>query len=94
MKSNILGSYLKKKRIEADMSQAEVAKLLGYGTSQYISNFERGACAPSLKILNKLSKAFKVDIREFFDIVMEQRRADVKQVLFAPKRGRRAGRAS
>lgn len=92
--SNILGSYLKRKRIEANMSQAEVAYLLGYTTPQYISNFERGICSPSLKILNQLAGAFKINMREFFEVVMEQRKAEVEKILFGQKRARRSSRGS
>jgi transcriptional regulator with XRE-family HTH domain len=54
-----LGAYLRQKRIEAGYSQVDLAKILGYTSSQFISNWERGLSAPpedSLQVLIKLLK--------------------------------------
>ncbi|MBX2988029.1 MAG: helix-turn-helix transcriptional regulator [Bdellovibrionaceae bacterium] len=89
MNSNILGSYLKRKRVEMGMAQADVASKLGYTTPQYISNFERGVCQPSLKIAGKLAGLYKLDMKEFFDVIMEQQKSDISEILFKQKRTRR-----
>lgn len=42
-----LGTYLQVKRIEAKLTQAKLAALLKIHV-QYVSNWERGVCAPPL----------------------------------------------
>lgn len=87
--NNILGAYLKRKRIEAELAQIDVAHKLGYTTAQYISNFERGVCQPSMKILSRLAELYKLDMGEFFDVVLEQQKLEISRVLFKQKRGPR-----
>lgn len=89
MSPNILGSYLKRKRIEAGMAQMDVARKLGYSTPQYISNFERGVCQPSMKILTKLVDAYGLDLKEFFEVIIEQQKTEISEILFANKRNTR-----
>lgn len=43
------GKYLRDHRKEAGLSQMTIAKKLGYGSPQFISNCERGLCMPSLR---------------------------------------------
>lgn len=85
-KTNILGVYLKAKRVKAGLSQADVAHHLNYSTPQYISNFERGVCQPSMKILARLAKFYKLDFEEFFEIVVEQQKLEISRFLFPKKR--------
>lgn len=56
-----LGKLIYDLRIKNNLSQGQLAKLLGYKTGQYISNIERGTCGlPPHKI--KLAAAIlKVD---------------------------------
>ena len=69
-----LGSYLKKKRIEAKVTQAEVANVLGYSTAQFISNFERGLCSPPLKHLKKIVKMYNIPPDEVIEIIMDEQK--------------------
>lgn len=41
-----LGQYLKEKRVSAGFTQAELASKLGDVHTQFVSNWERGMCAP------------------------------------------------
>ncbi|MBX2986959.1 MAG: helix-turn-helix transcriptional regulator [Bdellovibrionaceae bacterium] len=88
---SILGSYLKQKRAVIGLSQSEVASHLGYSTAQYISNFERGVCQPSMKILARLAKLYKLNIDEFFDVVVEQQKQEIASYLY-PKNKRKRSR--
>lgn len=46
-----IGEYVKQKRSEANLSQADVAKSIGLASPQFISNIERGiAGIPETKI--------------------------------------------
>ena len=58
-----IGKYLKKKRKEIGLSQGEVAKWMGYSTSQFISNIERDMALPSLNSI-KLYCEYILDKKE------------------------------
>lgn len=73
MSKNNLGKYLQKKRIDADLTQIEVAKKLGYSSAQFISNFERGLCSPPLKQMKKLTSLYELDPSEVIEIMMAER---------------------
>ncbi|MBX3040658.1 MAG: helix-turn-helix transcriptional regulator [Bdellovibrionaceae bacterium] len=91
---NLLGSYLRGKRENVELSQGDVAQKLGYSTAQYISNFERGVCQPSLKILSRLAKIYKVDMDELFEIIMKQQRIEISKVLFKSAKPSRSTKVS
>lgn len=57
------GKKVKAIRLEKDMSQADLAKLLDVHVT-YISGIERGIRNMSLKNIEKLAKALKVPIEE------------------------------
>ena len=57
------GKKVKTIRLEKDMSQADLAKLLDVHVT-YISGIERGIRNMSLKNIEKLAKALKVPIEE------------------------------
>jgi transcriptional regulator with XRE-family HTH domain len=67
-----LGSYFKRKREENGLTQLEVSRALGYTSSQYISNFERGLCTPPMKKLKQLVKLFRLDENEVLRMLVEQ----------------------
>lgn len=73
MKKHNLGNYLKKKRIEADFTQAQVAKKLGYSSPQFVSNFERNLCSPPLKQMKKIVAMYGIEPSELIGIMMEER---------------------
>ena len=71
MKENNLGLYLKKKRSEAGYSQRDVADKLGYTSSQFVSNWERGLAAPPVGTLKKLGSMYKISEKELFNVVLK-----------------------
>jgi transcriptional regulator with XRE-family HTH domain len=58
-------SWLREKRVEAGLSQLQVAEKLGYTTCQFISNFERGKSMPAAESLKELAKLYKLNQDEF-----------------------------
>lgn len=65
-----LGDCLATKRKSSGMTQLEVSKKLGYSSSQFISNFERGIAAPPLKKLVTLSGLYGFDAEKAVRLVM------------------------
>jgi transcriptional regulator with XRE-family HTH domain len=65
-----LGKYLAEKRMKAGVTQIELQKKLGYTSPQYISNWERGICAPPIHQLYDICKITKADRQELFDFLM------------------------
>mgnify|MGYP003393974157 CR=1 FL=1 len=76
-----LGNYLRVRREKAGYSQVQVSKVLGYGSSQFISNFERGLCAPPLIKLKKLVDLYKMPPKEVIGIIMKAQEAELRSVL-------------
>ncbi|MEO6301785.1 MAG: helix-turn-helix transcriptional regulator [Bacteroidia bacterium] len=57
------GLFVKKKRVEFDWSQAELAAKVG-NNYQNISRLERGEISPTLFWCYKLADAFEMDLAE------------------------------
>ncbi len=54
MKPNKFSEYMAKKRVKSGKTQGDISRRLGYGSAQFLSNFERGLCVfplAKLKIL-------------------------------------------
>lgn len=66
-----MGSYLKRVREEAGLSQGAVAKALGYNTAQFISNWERDVSMPPIASLKKLGNLYKIDAEQLFEVMLK-----------------------
>ncbi len=63
----LFSKRLKELRDEKELSQKEVAELLGVAVSTY-ANWEQGRRAPSIDDIFNLLYVFDVDANELFDI--------------------------
>jgi transcriptional regulator with XRE-family HTH domain len=67
-----LGSYLKQGRLQAGLSQADVARHLGLQSAQSVSDWERGrGSALPLKSLKALIPLYRLDENVVFDLLLE-----------------------
>jgi transcriptional regulator with XRE-family HTH domain len=66
-----LADYLKRARTGAGLSQKEVASILGYKSSQFVSNWERGLSSPPVPTLRRLCSLYKTSEEEMFRIVRD-----------------------
>lgn len=80
-KFKIIGSYLKNKRKACGLTQADVAKELGYNSPQFISNFERGLCAPSIETYPKLVSLYDLSKNELLKVLLKSEEQHLKKVL-------------
>lgn len=74
----ILAKFLKEKRVQSGLSQKDVAEKLGYSTSQFISNWERGISHPPLNTLRSLSQLYKINPEEMFEVLLKATMAQVE----------------
>lgn len=65
------GKFLKQKRVHADLTQAQVAKSLGYKTSQFVSNWERGLSTPPAFVIKKIAELYRIDAKELLNLLIE-----------------------
>jgi transcriptional regulator with XRE-family HTH domain len=57
---------LKKLRLERNLTQQDVAQLLGHKYQDRISRWEQGQSVPHIKNLMKLSEVFEVSIDQLY----------------------------
>lgn len=85
-----LAIFLKEKRIEAGLTQSQVAGKLGYSSPQFISNWERGLANPPVFILRDLTKMYKVPADEMFSLLMAEIERELHREFYASRARRRA----
>lgn len=87
-----LARYLKQKRLAAGLSQVEVAQKLGYTTSQFVSNWERGVAPPPVRTLRKLAQLYKVPANDLYELLLrvtlQKAEKDLQREFFG-RQGRR-----
>ena len=89
-KTKGLSSFLRDARIETNFTQLEAAKSLGHATPQYISNFERGLCEPSLDIAVTLCELYGIPRDNLYKLMLSLYEDNLKDKLFPPKAKRRS----
>jgi len=76
-----VGKYMRKKRIDAGFSQQEIANMMGYSSSQFPSNAERGLCMYPLGKIKKVSAALEINLSEIAGIILEERAKEINKAL-------------
>jgi transcriptional regulator with XRE-family HTH domain len=82
---NSLGLYLKTKRAERKMTQAEVAEALRDVHVQFVSNWERGLCAPPAHSFQRLIEVFKLDRDRLVDVMLTDAKSEIEAKVFKKK---------
>jgi transcriptional regulator with XRE-family HTH domain len=78
---NKLAQFLKEKRSQSGLSQKDVATKLGYSTSQFISNWERGISQPPIHTLRTLAQMYTVGAEQMFQVLLENTMIQVQEEL-------------
>ena len=78
-KNESLSTFMKNAREAAGLSQQEVGRKLGFGSSQFISNWERGISGPPIKALIRLKSIYKLDVNKLVEILVENSRSKVNR---------------
>lgn len=80
-----LGNYLKNKRVEAKLTQRKLASSLGNMNSQFVSNWERGLCAPPSHCFQKLIDMLKLNRDNLVKIMLEDSRMVIEAKVYKKK---------
>jgi transcriptional regulator with XRE-family HTH domain len=65
----IIGRFLRQERVRAGLTQWEVAQILGYSSSQFVSNWERGISRPPLPALPKIAQILHVMPKDLIKVM-------------------------
>lgn len=80
-----LGNFLKKKRIERNFTQRELASALSDVHTQFVSNWERGLCAPPSHCLQNLIELLKINREALVGVMLEDSRATIQAKVYKKK---------
>lgn len=65
---------LRELRVARGLTQKQISDKLGYTTSQFVSNWERGTAMPPAKSFPKLAKIYGVSTKKLIDFKVEELR--------------------
>lgn len=82
-----LNDYLRQKRLDSGLSQLDVARVLGYSSPQFVSNWERGLVSPPLETIAVLIDIYKMPANEVINRILDETRANLESTLLG--RGRK-----
>ena len=77
----VIGQMIREKREEKGMTQLELSKELGYGSSQFVSLFERGASKIPHEALGKLIKILGINKTRVFNLIVNKYKANLENEL-------------
>ena len=89
-KLSSIGQYLRQKRKDANLSQNEVGRLLGYKNGQFVSNWERGDQEPPAETLPKLVRIYKINEEELLRVLLEDSEQFYRRILGRSRKRKRA----
>ncbi len=78
----LLGARIKELRKSRGFSQDELAEKVDID-AKHMSRIEVGGSYPSLDTLDRIAKALGVELKDFFDIVHESKRADLIRAIMS-----------
>ena len=70
---------LKQLREKKGLTQADVAKRLGFGNAQFVSNIERGLAKLPVKHFKKVAALYGVPVERLIDLKLKQTEIQLKK---------------
>ncbi len=80
-----LGLFLKEKRVEAGLTQPALADKLGEVHSQFVSNWERGLCAPPSHAFQRLISVLDLSREELVRVMVADYQSEVEYKVYKKK---------
>ncbi len=87
-----LNEYLRQKRLDSGMSQLDVARVLGYSSPQFVSNWERGLVSPPLETIAVLIDLYKISSTEVVEKIVDETRDYLQDSLGKTKKRKSAAK--
>lgn len=84
-----LGQYLKKRRLAEGYSQSQLARSLGSLHVQFVSNWERGLCAPPVHSLSRVISVLKLQREKVVEVMVEDSKIAIEHKIYVKKQPRR-----
>lgn len=79
-----LGLYLKEKRAKSKLTQTQLADKLSVHT-QFVSNWERGLCAPPSHCFHELISVLKLNRADLVDAMLEDSKKIIESKVYKKK---------
>lgn len=76
-----LEQFLKQRRVELGITQAQMAKHFGHSSPQYCSNYERGKCTLAPAQFRLVSRVLKVPLEDLIEMRGEDVKASLRKKL-------------
>jgi transcriptional regulator with XRE-family HTH domain len=76
-----LNDYLRQKRLDSGLSQLDVARVLGYASPQFVSNWERGLVSPPLETIAVLIDIYKIPSNDVINRILAETRGYLEESL-------------
>lgn len=80
-----MGRFLKNKRVDSGLTQSELADKLVL-SSQMVSNWERGLCAPPSNCIKKLTKILSIDSEDMLRLFLSSKEQLLRMSLGLPRK--------
>lgn len=80
-----LGMYLKEKRVTSGYTQTELSKILKVHV-QFVSNWERGLCAPPSHCFHDIIDVLKLDRKHLVEVMLIDSKIIIESKVFKKKR--------
>lgn len=84
-----LGQYLKEKRLSAGFTQAELAAKLGDVHTQFVSNWERGMCAPPNHCFQKLIAVLDLNRDKLVKVMLADSKKIIADKIYAKQKSQK-----
>lgn len=86
-----LGQYLREMRVSSGLTQAELAEKLGDVHTQFVSNWERGLCAPPNHCFQKLIDLLDLNRDKLVKVMVADSKKIISEKVYAkPKTNKRS----
>jgi transcriptional regulator with XRE-family HTH domain len=87
-----LGTLLREQRIKRGLTQADLAESLGNVHPQFVSNWERGLCAPPSERLREIISHLQLTPKKVIDTMMTDAKEEILAKIF-PKAEKKSASA-
>lgn len=77
-----LGQYLKQKRLALKLTQTELAAMLGDVHVQFVSNWERGLCAPPNHCFEDLIEILDLNREKLVKVMLEDSKTIIEAKVY------------